>query len=60
MLKFIKHHMETIGGIEIFPLISFLVFFAFFIAMIAWLVFCNKEEMNKVSHLPLEKNPLEQ
>lgn len=60
MLKFIKHHMETIGGIEIFPLISFLVFFAFFVAMIAWLVFSNKEEMNKVSHLPLENNPLEQ
>ncbi|MEL6562024.1 MAG: CcoQ/FixQ family Cbb3-type cytochrome c oxidase assembly chaperone [Bacteroidota bacterium] len=60
MLKFIKHHMETIGGIEIFPLISFLVFFLFFIAMIAWLVFSNKEEMNKVSHLPLENNPLEQ
>ena len=60
MLKFIKHHMETIGGIEIFPLISFLIFFAFFIAMIAWLVFSSKEEMNKVSQLPLENNPLEQ
>ncbi len=60
MLKFIKHHMESIGGIEIFPLISFLIFFAFFIIMIAWLVFSNKEELNKVSQLPLENNPLEQ
>lgn len=60
MLKFIKHHMETITGIEIFPLISFIIFFAFFMVLIAWLVFSNKEEMKKVSQLPLEKNPLEQ
>lgn len=60
MLKFIKHHMETITGIEIFPLISFVIFFAFFVVMIAWLVFSNKEEMKKVSQLPLENNSAEQ
>jgi len=60
MLKFIKHHLETIVGIEIFPLISFLIFFAFFIMLIAWLFLGNKEEMKKVSQLPLENNPLEQ
>lgn len=60
MLKFIKHHLETIVGIEIFPLISFIIFFAFFILLLAWLVFSNKEEMNEIAHLPLDKNPSEQ
>ncbi|MGB3467562.1 MAG: CcoQ/FixQ family Cbb3-type cytochrome c oxidase assembly chaperone [Cyclobacteriaceae bacterium] len=60
MLKFIKHHMETITGIEIFPLISFVIFFAFFLIMIAWLVFSNKEEMRKASQLPLDTNQTEQ
>lgn len=60
MLKFIKHHLETIVGIEIFPLISFLIFFIFFLLMIGWLMVSSKEEMTKVSQLPLDQNPLEE
>ena len=60
MLKFIKHHLETIVGIEVFPLISFLIFFIFFLLMIGWLMVSSKEEMNKVSKLPLDQNPLEE
>ena len=60
MLKFIKHHLETIVGIEIFPLISFMIFFIFFLLMIGWLMVSSKDEMNKVSQLPLEPNALEE
>ena len=54
MLKFIKSHMSTIGGIEIYPLISFIIFFVFFL-IVAILVFReSKESIAKMSHLPLE------
>ena len=54
MLKFIKFHMSTIGGIEIYPLISFVIFFVFFL-IVAFLVFReSKDNIDKMSHLPLE------
>ncbi len=56
MLKFIKHHMETIAGIEIFPLISFLIFFTFFVLLLIWVFRSSKEYIAEVEQLPLEGN----
>ena len=54
MLKFIKYHMSSIGGIEVYPLISFIIFFLFFL-IVAILVFMeSKESITKMSNLPLE------
>jgi cytochrome c oxidase cbb3-type subunit 4 len=55
MLKFIKQHMSSIGGIEIYPLTSFLIFFVFFV-IVAILVFReSKESIAKMANLPLEE-----
>ena len=56
MLKFIKHHMETIAGIEIFPIISFIIFFTFFTVVLAYLIMQRKEHFDKMSLMPLEDN----
>ena len=54
MLKFVKNHMESITGIEIYPIISLLIFFTFFLVLF-WLVFpAKKEDINKVSNIPLD------
>ncbi|MGB3779480.1 MAG: CcoQ/FixQ family Cbb3-type cytochrome c oxidase assembly chaperone [Tunicatimonas sp.] len=55
MLKFIKHHMETIAGIEIFPLISFLIFFTFFVLLLVWVLRSSKEYFVEVERLPLDQ-----
>lgn len=54
MLKFIKHHMETIAGIEIFPLVSFLIFFTFFVLLLVWVFRSSKAYIAEVEQLPLE------
>ncbi|AUC22130.1 MULTISPECIES: CcoQ/FixQ family Cbb3-type cytochrome c oxidase assembly chaperone [Polaribacter] len=54
MLKFVKGHMESILGIEIYPLISLIIFFTFFVALFLWVFTAKKEYINKVSNLPLE------
>ncbi|GIV42380.1 MAG: hypothetical protein KatS3mg034_1690 [Vicingaceae bacterium] len=54
MLRFIKHHMETIAGIEIFPLISFGIFFIFFVVVLVWLWKMDKSYVNKMKKLPLD------
>jgi cbb3-type cytochrome oxidase subunit 3 len=52
MLKFIKHHMTSISGIEIFPVISFLIFFLFFIGLIYWVMKMDKKSIDQVANLP--------
>jgi cbb3-type cytochrome oxidase subunit 3 len=54
MLKFVKNHMESITGIEIYPMISLVIFFTFFVVLFWWVFTAKKEYINKVSNLPLE------
>ena len=54
MLKFIKHHISEIEGIEIYPILSLLIFFLFFIALFWWVWKAKKEYIDKISQLPLE------
>ncbi len=54
MLKFVKNHMESISGIEIYPLISLLIFFIFFVVLFYWVFTAKKEYIKTVSNLPLD------
>jgi len=56
MLKFIKHHMETISGIEIYPIISFIIFFTFFVALTIYVLKVDKKIFNEISNIPLDSN----
>ncbi len=60
MLKFVKSHLESITGIEIYPLISLSIFFVFFVLLFWWVLTAKKEYINKVSNIPFEnKNQTE-
>ena len=54
MLKFIKQNMDTINGIEIYPIISLLIFFIFFVALYTWTYTYKKEKITELSHIPFE------
>lgn len=54
MLKFIKGHMETIQGIEIYPIISLLIFFLFFVVLFWWVFTAKKDYVEEVCKIPLE------
>lgn len=45
--------METIIGIEIFPIISVLIFFLFFVGLIIYAVRMKQSEVDEISALPL-------
>ncbi len=54
MLKFIKGHMESIDGISIYPVVSFVIFFAFF-TILGIVVFAQRKEyFQNMSKLPLD------
>ena len=59
MLKYIKHNLETITGIEVYPLISFVIFFAFFTLLLIWVFRADKNQIDKISRIPLDENQSE-
>lgn len=54
MLKFVKNHMESISGIEIYPIISLLIFFLFFAGLFYWVFTAKKEYIDRMSDIPLD------
>ncbi len=56
MLKFIKGHMESIEGIEIYPIISLLIFFIFFLVLFLWVFTAKKNYIETVSQIPLDNS----
>ena len=53
MLKFIKHHMDTISGIGIYPVISFVIFFGVFIAVLILVRKASRSHIDHMASLPL-------
>jgi cytochrome c oxidase cbb3-type subunit 4 len=60
MLKFVKGHMESIFGIEIFPIISFTIFFTFFVGLLIFVASMKKAHISNMSDLPLEDDTANQ
>lgn len=54
MFKFIKGHLESITGIEIYPMISLLIFFIFFVVLFYWVITAKKDYITTVSNIPLD------
>jgi cytochrome c oxidase cbb3-type subunit 4 len=53
MLKFIKGNLENIDGVEIYPIISLLIFFIFFSGLFWWVFTAKKNHIEEVSNIPL-------
>lgn len=56
MFEQIKHNMETIDGVAIYPIVALLIFFAFFVGLGLWVYSYKKEKINELSQIPLNDN----
>lgn len=54
MLKFIKHNLSGIDGVEIYPIISLLLFFIVFVTMLVFVMKLPKSSIEEISQLPLD------
>lgn len=52
-MKFIDY-LTSITGVGIFPMISLLVFFIFFMALGIWVIKADKERIKYLSEIPIE------
>ncbi len=56
MFEAIKHNMETIAGVSIYPILSLLIFFLFFFFLAIWVFSYNKEKISEMSQIPLNND----
>jgi len=52
-----KNVLQSIDHIAIWPVISFVIFFLFFIGLLWWVFSVDKNFIRKMSELPIEDEP---
>lgn len=58
-MKFINY-LTSIAGIEIFPMISLLIFFGFFVVLGMYVIKVDKTKLKYLEALPIEKDNKEE
>jgi cell division septal protein FtsQ len=48
--------METIAGVAIFPVLSLVIFFAFFVGLGIWVFSYKKDKIKELSQIPLDND----
>jgi len=49
-----KHYFEQIDQVEIWPIISLIIFFIFFICLILWVMTADKKYIQEMRQLPMD------
>ncbi len=52
-----KEILQSVEGIGIYPIVSLLVFFIFFVTLIVWVFKADKKYLNKMKMMPLDLTP---
>jgi cytochrome c oxidase cbb3-type subunit IV len=50
-----KEVLRSIEGIEIYPIISLLIFFCFFVGLLAWYLLADGDRLQRLADLPLDQ-----
>ena len=49
-----KNVLQSIDNVAIWPVISFIIFFLFFLCLLWWVATVDKKVIKRISELPLE------
>jgi len=47
-----SNYLVEIGGVSIYPIISLLLFVVFFVGVLAWVFFMDRNKVNYLANLP--------
>ncbi|MBS1537364.1 MAG: cytochrome C oxidase Cbb3 [Bacteroidetes bacterium] len=50
-----KNILQSIQGVEIYPLISMMIFFGLFLSVIVWFFRADKRHLQEMAELPLDR-----
>jgi cbb3-type cytochrome oxidase subunit 3 len=54
MFSFFKRYAETIAGVNVYPKISLIIFFVFFIALLWFTFTADKKYIQEQANIPLD------
>ena len=54
MLRYIKHNLTSMDNIEIYPMISLVIFVIFFSIVVTYVIRMKKTEVSELSAMPFE------
>jgi hypothetical protein len=54
MLKFVQQNLETIAGVAVYPIISLIICFSFFVGLFFWVITYKKDAIKELSELPIK------
>jgi len=49
-----QYVFDSIAGIEVFPIVSLILFFGLFIGIVIWAIRADKDYLKKMEELPLD------
>lgn len=49
-----KNILQSIQGVEIYPLISMMIFFGLFVSVLVWFFRADKSHLKRMAEMPLE------
>ncbi len=58
MFKFIKKYAESMDGITIYPMISLVIFFLFFVVLLYYVKRMDKTKVKEISRIPLDEEEI--
>jgi cytochrome c oxidase cbb3-type subunit IV len=58
MFKFIKKYAESMDGINIYPMISLVIFFLFFVVLLYYVKKMDKTKVKEISRMPLDEGEI--
>ena len=58
-MRYLKHYFEDIANIEIWPIISLLIFFFFFVSLSFYVFKMKKSHVKHMSAAPLDNDDLQ-
>lgn len=54
-----KNVLQSIENIQVWPVISFVIFFVFFLCLLLWVFTTDKKFIDRMKSLPMEENDTE-
>jgi cytochrome c oxidase cbb3-type subunit 4 len=54
-----KNVLQSIDNVAIWPIVSFMIFFIFFVVLLWWVFSVDKQFINKMKALPMDGEPSE-
>ena len=59
MYKFVKQYVETTAGASVYAIISLLIFFIFFVALLWYVKTLDKKSIDTLSNIPFDSTEIQ-